>query len=261
MKLRLHALAGLTLLTAVQTAQAADTPPAYTGLLVDDVKHVLTAPAHWQQQQWKDFGWATLAVVGTAVVVDRPLRDEMRRHSGNSKFMRDVERFGMQYSLGVLGGFFVAGTVGGNDKALHVAQDGLTASIIASGIVTPAIKYVAGRSRPSQSNAVHNFRPFSGNVSFPSGHTTQAFAVASVIAAHYDQAWVKCTSYSVAGLVGLARTYHQAHFASDVVAGALIGTFVGQSVVEYNEQRRAGKIALLPELAPGRIGLQVAGNF
>ena len=260
MKYRFHAFAAAMLLAAAQVARA-DDAPAYTDLFVDDVKHVVTAPARWDQQQWQQFGWATLAVVGTAAIVDRPLRDEMLRHSGTSKFMRDIERFGAEYSLGVLGGFFVAGTLGENEKALRVAQDGLTASIIASGIVTPAIKFVAGRSRPIKNAGVYHFRPFSGNASFPSGHTTQAFAVASVISAHYDQTWVKCTSYSVAGLVGLARTYHQAHFASDVVAGALIGTFVGQSVVEYNQQRRAGKVALLPDTASGGIGLRLAGDF
>jgi membrane-associated phospholipid phosphatase len=261
MQNRLHALAATLLLATTQTAQAADSNPSYTGLFVDDVKHVVTAPARWQSQQWQKFGWAALAVVGTAAIVDRPLRDEMRRRSGTSKFMRDIERFGAEYSLGVLGGFFLAGTLGENDKALRVAQDGLTASIIASGIVTPAIKFVAGRSRPIKNAGVYHFRPFSGNASFPSCHTTQAFAVASVISAHYDQTWIKCTSYSVAGLVGLARTYHQAHFASDVVAGALIGSVVGQSVVEYNQQRRAGKVALLPDASSGGIGLRLAGNF
>ncbi|MBI1174618.1 MAG: phosphatase PAP2 family protein [Sideroxydans sp.] len=263
MKSTLHTLAvcAALLLGTLQTARAADTTPAYPDLLLDDVKHIVTAPARWEQQQWQDFGLATLAVVGTAAFIDRPLRDEMRRHNGNSRFMRDIERFGAQYSLGILGGFFLAGTVGDNDKALAVAQDGLTASIIASGIVTPALKYVTGRSRPSQSADVYRFRPFSGAASFPSGHTTQAFAVASVISSHYDETWIKCTSYSVAGLVGVARTYHDAHFASDVLAGALIGTLVGQSVVDYNQQRRAGKVALVPDMTPGQLGLSLAGNF
>lgn len=261
MKRALQSACCILLLGLAQAAKAADITPSYPDLIVDDVKHVVTAPLRWQQPQWQDFGLAALAVAGTAVVIDRPLRDEMRRHNGNSKFMRDVERFGAEYSLGVLGGFFVAGTLGDNEKALQVAQDGLAASIIASGIVTPAIKYTVGRSRPSQSDAVYRFRPFSGAASFPSGHTTQAFAVASVISAHYDETWIKYTSYSVAGLAGLARSYHQAHFASDVVAGALVGTLVGQSVVAYNQQRRAGKVALVPDVAPGQLGLRLAGNF
>ena len=60
-----------------------------------------------------------------------------------------------------------------------------------------------------------------------------------------------CTSYSIASLVGLARIYHQAHFASDVVAGAMIGTLVGKSVVSYNNDLRSGKVVLLPDVAHG----------
>ncbi len=61
--------------------------------------------------------------------------------------------------------------------------------------------------------------------------------------------------------MGLARTYHDAHFASDVLAGAMIGTLVSNSVAGYNRERRAGKVALVPDIAPGMMGLRLAGNF
>ena len=64
-------------------------------------------------------------------------------------------------------------------------MDAVTATIIASGIITPVLKYSIGRYRPSQSTSTFKFRPFSGHQSFPSGHATQAFAVASVVASHY----------------------------------------------------------------------------
>ncbi|MDE2310489.1 MAG: phosphatase PAP2 family protein [Betaproteobacteria bacterium] len=256
----LQALCASALLSALaQPARASDTP--YAELLVDDIKHVLTAPSRWEKPEWQNFGLAALAIAGTAAIVDRPLRDEMRRQSGNGRFMHDVERFGAGYSLGVLGGFYLAGAAGNNDRALAVAQDGLAASLIASGIVTPVLKYATGRSRPRETPDIAHFRPFRGAASFPSGHTTQAFAVASVISAHYDEIWVKCSSYTVAGLVGVARSYHDAHFASDVLAGALIGTLVGQTVVAYNQPRRSGKVALLPEVTPGWAGARLAGNF
>ena len=63
--------------------------------------------------------------------------------------------------------------------------------------------------------------------------------MASVIANHYDETWVSYSSYTVAGLVGVARIYHDAHFASDVLAGALIGTLVGKSVVARNKTMRS----------------------
>lgn len=230
-------------------------------MLVDDVKYVVTAPSRWETREWKNLGWASLAIVGTAAIVDRPIRDAMRRQSGTSSFMRNVERFGAEYSAGVLGGFYLAGTLGGNDKAMAVAQDGLAASLIASAIVTPAIKFVAGRSRPRDTPDIGHFKPFSGAASFPSGHTTEAFAMASVISAHYEESWIKCSSYTVAGLVGVARSYHDAHFASDVLAGALIGTLVGQSVVAHNQSQRSGKVTLLPDVTSGALGMRLSGNF
>ena len=242
--------------------KAVATELSYPEVLIDDVKHVVTSPARWEEAEWHQAGWASLTVIGTALVIDRPLRDEMRRHTGDNSFITQVERFGSQYAAGVVGGFYLAGALADDENSLQVAQDGIAASLIASGIVTPAIKLVAGRSRPRANAGVYNFKPFSdANSSFPSGHTTEAFALASVIANHYDETWVTCTSYSIAGLVGLARTYHDAHFASDVLAGAMIGTWVGKSVVAHNTALHSGKVVLLPEVARGLIGIRIAGSF
>jgi PAP2 superfamily len=252
--------AALLALCIVHKAGAAEL--SYPEVVLDDVRHVVTSPARWDETDWHNAGWASLAVVGTALAIDRPLRDEMLRHGGNSSFVTQVERFGAQYAPGVVGGFYIVGVLTDDETSMQVAQDGLAASLIASGIITPAIKLVAGRSRPRDNNGIYYFKPFSnGNSSFPSGHTTEAFALASVIANHYDETWVTCTSYSIAGLVGLARTYHQAHFASDVLAGAMIGTLVGKSVVAHNAALRSNRLVLLPELAPGLIGVRLAGNF
>jgi membrane-associated phospholipid phosphatase len=263
--------AGAVLLLNV-TVRADDSPPppqpdnlSYPNILLDDVKHVLTAPARWQEHDWQNFGLAAAGVVGVAAILDGPVRDEMRRHAPNDNhFLKVVERFGAEYSLGVLGGFYLAGATG-NETAANVAQDGLSASIIASGIITPTIKFMTGRARPRENAGIAASHPFdlsySSNSSFPSGHTTQAFAVASVIANHYEESWVVYSSYTIASLVGVARIYHDAHFTSDVVAGALIGTLVGKSVVYHNKSLRSAKVVLLPEIAPGLIGVRITSNF
>jgi hypothetical protein len=263
--------AGLALLLNV-TARADDAPlppypdnPSYPEILVDDVKHVLTAPARWQEQDWRNLGLAATVIFGVAAILDRPVRDAMRRHAPNdNQFLKIVERFGAEYSLGVLGGFYLAG-VSGHETAAEVAQDGLAASIIASVMITPAIKFATGRARPRENEGIATFHPFSlGNAvnsSFPSGHTTQAFAVASVIANHYDDAWVAYSSYTVASLVGFARVYHDAHFTSDVLAGAMIGTLVGKSVVAHNAQFRSRKVVLLPEITPDSVGVRLTSSF
>jgi hypothetical protein len=257
-------LACLFLFTLSEVVQAENPSPSYPDLLLDNIQQVVTQPSRWQSQEWKNFGWASLAVAGTVMVVDGPLRDEMRRQPRDSSFMLNIERFGAEYSIGVVGGFYLAGSLADNDKAITVAQDGLTASIIASGLITPAIKIVTGRSRPYEDAGTYNFQALGADKrssSFPSGHTTEAFALASVISSHYGQTWIKSSAYTVAALVGLARTYHDAHFASDVLAGALIGNWVGQSVVAHSQTRRSGSILLLPETARDLIGLRLTGIF
>lgn len=259
--------AGVFLLGLTCAAQAAETTLSYPEILVDDVEHVLTSPSRWQEQEWQDMGLAALGIAGVAAIIDQPVRDEMRRHVPNdNRFMLEVERFGKEYSLALLGGFYLAGALGNDEKAATVAEDGLSAIIIASGIITPAIKYVAGRSRPRDNDGIVNFHWFSrgyhsSNSSFPSGHATHAFAMASVIANHYDETWVAYSSYTVASLVGVARSYHDAHFTSDVLVGALIGTLVGKSVVAHNKQLRPGQVVLLPEIAPGLVGVRMVSKF
>ena len=256
--------AGLAL--TLNFSARADNSFSYPEILVDDVKHVITAPSRWQETEWENLGLAAAGLIGVAAIADGPIRDEMSRYAPNdSRFMRNVERFGAQYSIGVLGGFYLAGAIGNNETAQAVAQDGLAASIIASGMITPAIKFITGRARPRENLGIAHFHPFSlsysSNSSFPSGHTTEAFALASVIADHYQESWVGYASYSVAGLVGIARSYHGAHFTSDVLAGALIGTLVGKSVVAHNNQLRASKVVMLPEIGPGMIGVRLTRNF
>ena len=250
----------LLALCFVHKVGAAELP--YPEVVINDVKHVVTAPARWEVADWHKAGWASLAVLGTAIVIDRPWRDEMRRHSGNDPFIKQVERFGAEYAPLVLGGFYLAGIATDDETAVHVAQDGLAASIIASGLISPAIKLAVGRSRPRNNVGIAYLKPFSEpNASFPSGHTTEAFALAAVIADHYQEDWVDYTVYSIAGMVGLARTYHDAHFASDVLLGAMIGTLVGKSVVAHNTSLRSDKLVLLPDVSQGLIGIRMTGSF
>jgi membrane-associated phospholipid phosphatase len=131
----------------------------------------------------------------------------------------------------------------------EVADLGLhgTEAVAVSGIITGTIKDVAGRARPyvSRDSSPHDFRFMrglkgGGYQSFPSGHATAAFAAASAVTSE-SQRWgphvvwfVAPLMYGGATLVGLSRMYNNAHWASDVVLGAGIGTFSGIKVVRYS---------------------------
>jgi membrane-associated phospholipid phosphatase len=98
-----------------------------------------------------------------------------------------------------------------------------------------------------------------GADSFASGHTTEAFALATVIAEHYDSIWIKAASYTVASAVGWARLNNNEHWASDVLAGAALGTFVAHVVVHYNLSQR--NISVAPLAGPGFQGAQFSFGF
>ena len=200
------------------------------------------------------FGGATAAVVATGFLLDNTLHDATQRSRTSSRddAASVIACLGSGCSFAVLGGFAVVGLVGHDREAMNVAVDGLLASAIASGVVAPISKFAVGRARPNAGEGPDHFAPFSGDASFPSGHATQAFAVASVIAAHDGRLWVSVVSYGLAGSVGLARVYQDAHWTSDVLAGAILGTVVGNAVVKVNDRIRAGRSA-----SGGRVSIMV----
>jgi len=213
-------------------------------MALKDTVSVLGAPFHWTAKNWLVFGGVAAGVVAVGFAFDYPMRNKTQAHQTQTldDLTKVVEPFGAGYSWAVIGAYGIAGFVFHAPDAKNVFFDSLMASILASGIITPTLKFVIGRDRPSESTSSTVFHPFSGSDNaFPSGHATQAFAVASVISAHSDQVWVSVTAYTIAGLVGFSRIYHNAHWTSDVTAGALIGTFVGRGVVALNDRIRAGE--------------------
>jgi len=262
-----------TMLTGSATwAQETAAPPdaekpaavvlTFPHLVGTDLRDVLGAPVHWQSRQWGQFGIA-VAGIGASALLDSTIRDrEENRHSQTADNIASTfEQFGQAGAFGVMGAFYVAGLVGHDARARSVGEDGLIASLISGAIITPALKFAVGRVRPRDTEKTFEFHPFSGSSSFPSGHTTEAFAVASVISTHYDSLWVRVVSYGSAALVGYARIHHQAHFFSDVTAGAVIGTTTGLAVVHRNEEERH-KYVLMPLVGPhGEPGVGVALSF
>ncbi len=197
-------------------------------------------------------GWTVetatrIAGAGALVIVlssqDDALRDVMSRNQSSTLDAVEsvVEPLGMKASFPIIGGFLLTGVIFDEPRAAAVGAEALASSLIAAGIITPTIKLVVGRARPRADHEPYTFDPFSGAQSFPSGHTTQAFAIASVIAGEYDSPWIQVSAYGLASLVGIARMYMGAHFISDVAAGAMIGTTVGTAIVRHAGRSGTGE--------------------
>jgi len=117
-----------------------------------------------------------------------------------------------------------------------------------------AIKYAARRERPDGSNPL----------SFPSGHTSNAFAWATVAHHHYG-AKLGVPGYVLAGLIGASRLEKNVHHLSDVLAGATLGYLVGRTVVREDarpiEAPVHARLAALPPPSGRGLGLALVLTF
>ncbi len=225
----------------------------------DFLRHVATdgrdyflSPGRWERREWL----TAAAVTGGILLVtlaDEPISGFFRDHRGSfaDGLSEHVgEPLGSEVAFLIAGGFLVAGELGNHGVARSTGY--LAAeSMLLSGLLVRIPKVLLGRQRPDAwpSATPYDLKgPFRGS-SFPSGHTTLAFSLASVVASQYRSVkWVPVLSYTLAGAAGVSRIYDQRHWASDVVAGAVIGIVTGRYVTgRYS----SGGISLTPSSVDG----------
>lgn len=206
------------------------------------------------------FGLHDLVVAGAfvgATIAAFPLDERLAHHLENpgaqeNKFFNHaangLEIFTSPGAYFIGAGWYVIGRVGGYSRLADLGLHG-TEAVLAGDVVTGLLKGLVGRARPfvvADSNPRdfsfgHGFTN-SDRQSFPSGHTTTAFAAAAAVTAETGRWWPRSTwvvgpiMYGGATMVGLSRMYHNKHWASDVALGAAIGTFAGQKVVQFNHE-------------------------
>ena len=150
--------------------------------------------------------------------------------------------------------YFSAGRLG--HREAQVAADHIGGAILAAGLACEVLKVAVGRPRPEQDAGEHDrARPFSSFNSFPSGHATVAFAAAAALDHESRAAWVPWVAYPLAGLVGWSRVHDDRHWASDVVAGAALGTWVGAKASILEDRIAARHAGLHLTLTPLGRGL------
>jgi membrane-associated phospholipid phosphatase len=140
-------------------------------------------------------------------------------------------------------GIYVLGRVS-HRPGLGVAGADLVDAQIVNAVLTQGIKA-----------ATHRTRPNGGVRSFPSGHTSAAFATAEVIREHYGWKWGG-PLYALGGYVSVSRMVDNKHWASDVVFGAAIGIVSGRAA---SFGHGAQRVSVAPSILPG--GFAIAGSF
>ena len=235
--MRLRFCAVVLLLTSCASHQTLE---RYGKLAVVDARTIASAPLHADAKQWKRTAIAAAAVGGT-ILLDDEIRRAVTRNDSHflGEFTDAVEPLGGRHAPKLITAAFLYGGIRRDDRMINVAFDAFISSMVASRGITPALKAITQRTRPN-----------GGDDSFPSNHTTEAFALAGTVASHYRQRWVRATAYGLATAVGFARIYHDDHWASDVVAGAIIGNVVARKIARVNDAER-----LRWTVAPARNGI------
>jgi hypothetical protein len=200
------------------------------GSLVRDARAIVTAPARIRTRDLPLIagGVGSLLLLTT---YDDEIRDGIQSDGFGflDRDRSDIELLGRVGVNQQISGFmFLTGLVL-NEKRLK--RTGILAweSSAFTVIVTSAMKHAFGRYRPFQDRGPGSWRPFEGASSFPSSHAAQAFSLATVLADEYG-APVAFASYGMATLVALSRMREDQHWASDVVAGGLIGHFMARTL-------------------------------
>lgn len=159
-------------------------------------------------------------------------QDSARKHGIMSKDMADTGDLMGQCLPNLL---YMAGTyIDGSKDSLRKSKVMLKTTAYA-GITTMILKRIVNQRRPDSDN----------RHSFPSGHTTTAFAFASVVAKEHEWYW-GAGAYSLATLVGLSRIHDNAHYLHDVVFGATIGTSFGIALSNLSKKEDTANYSFIP---------------
>lgn len=133
------------------------------------------------------------------------------------------------------------GKMVGNNEVSHVALDALRA-IGESEAMLQTLKYTVRRERPDHSSGY----------AFPSGHSADTFAVATVIDRHLGLKW-SILAYTVSSYVAMSRLHDNVHYLSDVVFGAALGIATGRTVTRHGSTN----FSVVPIVVPRGGGLMV----
>lgn len=190
---------------------------------------------------------------GYASAFDAELRDEIA-DPGNG-FAKGVgaTTSGVVTAI-VCSGLYVVARRSDSPRFRALSYD-LLPAVALTYAYTGLLKEAVGRQRPSGEDAK----------SFPSGHASNAFAVASVVERHYGRK-AGAIAYPLAALVGFTRIRGNKHYLSDVAAGATLGFIVGRTVVRVNGQAldrpgHGAELSVAPLLSRDARGLRLSMAF
>ncbi len=157
----------------------------------------------------------------------------------------------MGHSLVLGGATLTAFTIA---KLVNAPKAALTAGTMFEAFaltmaLTFLLKFSTQRTRPDGSN----------DQSFPSAHASGSFALATVTEVFYGPLY-GIPSYALASLIALSRLDANKHWASDTLAGALLGTLIGLGTAKFHK-KESSNFFIVPTVGDGSPGISLVHIF
>jgi len=203
--------------------------------ILRDQKAIWTAPLHLQRADAK---WMVPSGIGLMALIttDRMTGDEISEFHRQVKASKIISYPGSTYGVAAVAGtFYFVGRTKNNARARETGILSAEASVN-SLLVVHALKGITQRARPQTGRDRSEF--LDGGDSFPSGHSVQAWSVATIIANEYhDHRVVQVAAYGIASAVSVARFTVGKHYLSDVLVGSALGYGIGQYVYRAHHRK------------------------
>ena len=162
------------------------------------------------------------SITGAGSFADGAIERRFGKHPEGAFASSGSMAGGASVMMPLVAGAFLAGRASHSEPFRAVTYDMAQAAIVSTAY-TMIFKETTQRTRPDGSN----------KLSFPSGHTANAFALATVADAHFGPK-VGVPAYAAAAAIGWCRVGKNVHHLSDVLAGATLGYIVGRTVVHQD---------------------------
>jgi len=233
--------------------------------------NLLQSPLHFDNNDMIMAG-IVLTMTGAAFSVDNKIRTDVSKIQ--SKSFDDItyygEKFGRPVYASILSGLLYTTGYFISDDYIKETGQILAETMICTGLLTQLLKITLGRARPFTGSPNTDIDPFefefeSEDNSLPSGHTSIAFSIATVLSQRINNPYVSFALYSMASLTAYQRIYSDDHWLSDTILGAALGTFIGLKIVKLHEnnspEEQRFSLNVFPQINPRSYGVGFALQF
>lgn len=157
--------------------------------------------------------------------------DNINPNIPSSSFWKGTSNSVYPIALATPASILIAGYIKKDKKIQQQGWD-VVGAVFINTVITQGMKYTFNRARPYEKYPllIHPYN-IESDASFPSGHTSTAFATAASLSINFKKWYVVVPAYAYAASVGYSRLYLGEHYPTDVFAGAAVG--VGSAYLSH----------------------------